>query len=387
MASHAECGVGYLRNLWVQMGLGTLSVVAALVSAVAPAAAASKGISESARVAMDRANIAMHHFVQHYWQADNNLFYNSYPYPQSGNNYWWEANAVDALAEGVQLHLTTDCAKYIHLIYQRIAADGSAVTAYFDDEDWMGLGMLHAYRATGNKQYLHVAEVLFADIYGHGWQKKGGIIWNRIGSTYRNTPANAPAALLGAGLYAVTHNRRDLAEAEQIYAWEWSHLVAKNGMVWDGMQVNNQLNKAQYTYNYGTVIGASLKLWQDTHRSVYLENAQLVAKRSIAVFTDAPSLLLTPTGQGDGGLFKGIYVRYLSWMVRDFPKQTIYRRVLEANAQNVWLHDRTPEGSFASNWANPKKPPQGDIIQLSTELSGIFLMNQIAGLQKGTIGK
>ncbi len=374
-----------MQNVWVRVGFGLVSVFAAFASSVAPAIAASVDATASNSLAMQRANIAMQDFVKHYWQSDNNLFYNTYPYPQSGTNYWWQANAIDALAEGVQLHLTTDCAKYIQLMYQRIAVDGSAVTSYFDDEDWMGLGMLHAYRATGNKQYLQVAEVLFADIYGHGWQKKGGIIWNRTGSTYRNTPANAPAALLGADLYAVTHNHQDLVEAEQIYAWEWSHLVSKNGMVWDGLQ-GNQLNTAQYTYNYGTVLGASLKLWQDTHQTGYLNHAQLVAKRSIAVFTHAPSLLLTPTGQGDGGLFKGIYVRYLSWMVRDFPKETIYRRVLEANAQNIWLHDRTPDGIFASNWANSKTPAQGDIIDMSTELSGIFLLNQIAGLQKGTIG-
>lgn len=341
--------------------------------------------AQGSAVAMQRANFAMQAMVTRYWQADNSLFYNNYPFPQAASNYWWEANAVDALAEGVQLHLKTDCAKYIQLIYQRIAADGSAVTAFFDDENWMGLGMLHAYRATGNKQYLQVAQMLFTDIYAHGWQRRGGgVIWNRIGSTYRNTPANAPAALLGASLYAVTKNRRDLTEAEQIYAWEWSHLVSRTGMVWDGLQ-GSQLHTAQYPYNYGTVIGASLRLWQDTHHPVYLQRAELVARRSIAVFTRPPSLLLTSTGQGDGGLFKGIYVRYLSWMVRQFPQQTIYRRLLLANAENVWLHDRTPQGLFASNWVDSKAPPKGDIIQLSTELSGVFLLNQVARLQSGAV--
>ena len=365
-------------------GLSALAVAAGMLP-FAPAAHAVA--AQGGDTAVQRADIAMQALVTRYWQADNNLFYNNYPFPQSASNYWWEANAVNALAEGVQLHLKTDCARYIQLIYQRIAADGSAVTAFFDDENWMGLGMLHAYRATGNKQYLQVAQMLFTDIYTHGWQKKeGGVIWNRIGSTYRNTPANAPAALLGASLYAVTKNRTDLTEAEQIYHWQWTNLVSRTGMVWDGLQ-GNQLSKAQYAYNYGTVIGASLRLWQDTHQKDYLLHAQLVAKRSIAVFTKPPSLLLTPTGQGDGGLFKGIYVRYLSWMANYFPQQTIYRRLLLANAQNVWLHDRTPQNLFASNWANAKAPAQGDIIQLSTELSGIFLLNQIVGLQRGTIGK
>ncbi len=329
--------------------------------------------------AMAQANLVMQSFVSHYWQADNSLFYNNYPFPQTGNNYWWEANAIDALAEGVQLHLKIDCATYIQAIYQRIAADGSAITAYFDDENWMGLGLLHAYRATGQKEYLASAEQLYRDIYTHGWQKQGGVVWNRIGSTYRNTPANAPAALLGAELFAVTHNKKDLAIAQKIYGWEWTHLVGPHGTVFDGLQ-GRTLNKTAYTYNYGTVIGASLQLWRDTHDAVYLHHAELVANRSIAVFTQPHSLVLTPTGQGDGGLFKGIYVRYLAWMPAYFPKDPIYRQLLLANAQAVWSHDRTSQGLFDSNWARKSSPPPGSVIGLSTELSAVFLFNQIPGL-------
>lgn len=369
-----------MRGSFRFVSLFAVSTAAICLTAATPLHSVQAATAQATRqTALAQAKFALQQLVKYYWQPDNSLFYNNYPYPQPGSNYWWEANAIDALAEAVPLHLHIGSSRYIRAIFNRITADGSPVTAYFDDENWMALGLLHAYQVTRYKPYLQNAELLFHDIYTFGWQKQGGVVWNRIGSTYRNTPANAPAALLGAKLYRITKNRIDLTWATRIYDWEWAHLVTANGTVYDGVQ-GRQTNKQAYTYNYGTVLGASLELYKATGNKLYLHRAELVAKRSTAVFTTHNSLLLTPAGQGDGGLFKGIYVRYLEKLVPYLPKGNIYSRLLMSNAQSVWQHDRTTNGLFGSNWRRSKPPGSSYVIDLSTELSAVFLFNQIPNL-------
>jgi predicted alpha-1,6-mannanase (GH76 family) len=53
---------------------------------------------------------------------------------------------------------------------------------------------------------------------------------------YKNTPANAPAVILGARFYQRFQRQYDLEFALKIYAWLQHHLVeGETGFVWDGM--------------------------------------------------------------------------------------------------------------------------------------------------------
>lgn len=374
-----------LVRAWKFNGRAWAGCAVTLALAAAGSSCQAQSAQSAAQTAEGRAALAMQSLLKHYWNSALGTFQNSYPVDAPGDNYWWQANAIDALAEGVQLRLDAPCTATISALYTSVMSGGTALTQYFDDENWMGLGLLHAYRATRDKDYLRTAQELFTDVYTQGWSKQGGIVWNRTGSTYRNTPANAPAALLGASLYLATGNRADLLDAKRIYAWEWTHLVTHGGIVWDGLQ-GNTASQGQYSYNYGTIIGASLRLWQATRDPVYLGHAELVARRSVQVFTSSPSMQVVSEGQGDGGLFNGIYVRYLTWLVRFDPRDRLFRELIAQNAQNAWAHDRTAQDLFGTNWSGHATPPNGMNIDLSTELSGVFLMNQAASLYRGTIG-
>lgn len=360
---------------------------AAWLAAAGSVSAAQAASAPARRVAVRWANLAMQSLLAHYWNRKTKEFRNSYPVNSPGNNYWWQANAIDALAEGVQLHLHAPCSAVIRALFHSLSAGGTLLTQYFDDEDWMGVGLLHAFRATRDREYLDAAQELFADVYRHGWSPQGGIRWSRD-SDYRNTAANATAALLGASLYLVTGNQADVAEAERIYRWEWTHLVASDGTVWDGW-LHGAPNKSPYSYNYGTVIGASIRLWQATRDPVYLRRAELLAARSVQELTAFPPsfLLLLPEGQGDGGLFHGIYVRYLVWLVPLDPRDRLYRRLIQQNAERVWARDRTRQNLFGPDWTGYEAPQEGMTIDLSTELSGVFLMNAQAALAEGTVGR
>lgn len=335
--------------------------------------------SEASRLeALGRAQSAMNALIHAYFAPAEGMFKNRFPVNDVGSNYWWQANAIDVLAEGVQLKLDVPCAQIINDLYEAIIVRGALTTTYNDDRNWMALALLHAYKVTGRREYLATAQQLFDLVY-QSWQPSGGIVWNDSGSSYRNTAANAPAAILGASLYMATRNRDDLLRAQQIYHWEWVHLVSRHGTVWDGVQ-GNSVQTSQYSYNSGVVIGAAVRLWQATGDETYLRDAELVGSRSISEFAWLNTGLIQSEGQGDGGLFNGIYVRYLELLTRFGPlhSRRYFGHIISVNAQNAWLHDRTAQGLFAQDWTSPVNLVSADSIDLSTALSGVFLMNQDA---------
>ena len=95
-------------------------------------------------------------------------------------------------------------------------------TTWFDDNGWLGLAFLDAYRATGNPRYLYDAEVAQRFISVSGWDdtpgRPGGIWWNTNHSFYAGESL-AGGTLLSARLYALTRNQAYLDDALKFIAW------------------------------------------------------------------------------------------------------------------------------------------------------------------------
>jgi uncharacterized protein YyaL (SSP411 family) len=84
------------------------------------------------------------------------------------------------------------------------------VEAWFDDNGWLGLAFLNAYRATHNGRWLHDAQRAFHFIAARGWDAKGGGgMWWNTDHPYHSGPALASDALLGILLYNEDHEARN----------------------------------------------------------------------------------------------------------------------------------------------------------------------------------
>src|SRR5690606_13244105 len=157
---------------------------------------------------------------------------------------------------------------------------------------------------------------------------------------YKNTPANAPAVILAARLYELQQKPEDLEWAKKIYQWQKSSLVdSHSGLVWDGINRNGdeKIDKDwKFTYNQGVFIGAAMALFKQTGEQFYLNDALKTADFTISDGGMAPGGVLKSEGQGDGGLFKGILVRYLAALTRSSAladeKKAVYREFLRQNA-------------------------------------------------------
>jgi predicted alpha-1,6-mannanase (GH76 family) len=279
---------------------------------------------------------------------------------------------------------------------------------FYDDMEWMAIAWLRVYQATGEDRYREVALVLWRDIQT-GWNDHmgGGIAWRKPQLDYKNTPANAPAVILAARLYRAFGNKADLAWAVKIYDWLTGNLVdPATGFVWDGI---NRLGDGaidkhwKFTYCQGVYIGAGLELYRVTRERIYLRSALRTAYAAIAELVDPGTSLLPPEGKGDGGLFKGIFVRYLTELilavkgsremggsaelagvaelteVNELIELNKLIEVMKSNADVLWNQGRRDDLPLFGNCWN--QPVEGK-VDLSMQLSGVMLLEMMAALEK-----
>jgi predicted alpha-1,6-mannanase (GH76 family) len=141
----------------------------------------------------------------------------------------------------------------------------------------------------------------------------------------------------------------------------------------------------KFTYCQGVYMGAGLELYRITHNQTYLQHAVRTAHAAIAELADPGSTLLPPEGKGDGGLFKGIFVRYLNALLlelrgsRDVAEWTEFAELLIRNASALWNQGRRDElPLFGNQW---DQPADGK-VDLSTQLSGVMLIEMLAAIEK-----
>jgi Glycosyl hydrolase family 76 len=152
---------------------------------------------------------------------------------------------------------------------------GRGVRVWFDDNGWIGLAFLNAYRATGEHAYLNAADSAFTFAARAGWDAaKGGGMWWNTSHPYHSGPALASESLLGILLYGADHQRWQLEDAKAFVDW------ANANDDHDERQLYlEQPNRPDSVNDYvqAPLIYAQYLLCQDGEGQAYCERAGRVA--------------------------------------------------------------------------------------------------------------
>lgn len=326
--------------------------------------------------------------VNSFWNAPGKYF-NTDNASNTNFQYWPNGHALDVL---IDAYIRTNDAFYRNYIDQwydgvKVKNGNRFWNEYYDDMEWNALAMLRAYKATNDVKFKDAALEIWEWIKA-GWNSNagGGITW-KLGMEYsKNACSNGPACILAARLYREFGDESNKEWALKIYNWEKSTLFnSNNGIVYDAINSNTGVIQDWiFTYNQGTFVGSAVELYKILGEKAYLNDAVLAADYTISALVN--NSLLKDEGKGDGGLFKGIFIRYFTDLIQqdrlDAPAKKRYIQFMQFNAETLWTQGTAkPAVLYGPNWgAKPGSP-----VGLTEQLSGCMLIEAMALLSKNRI--
>ena len=286
-------------------------------------------------------------------------------------NAWWNyANNITVLAE---FSKASGSRAYFPAMQNTYAEAQKLypgfINHFYDDEGWWALAWIDAFDATGNHQYLTMAQAIFKDMAG-GWDSAtcgGGIWWNKD-AKYKNAIANELFLSVAARL--ANHAANPSRKAEYVgwaqKEWDW---FARSGMINGQHLVNDGLNssnpahcvnngQAVWTYNQGVILNGLVELNRAGRADATLPaTAQEIADAAFQHLTDAKGILHdqgeAKAGPGGGGVqFKGIFMRNLLSLQKAAPNPQ-YARFFTINADSVWTNARGGDYQLGQVWSGP----------------------------------
>jgi predicted alpha-1,6-mannanase (GH76 family) len=283
---------------------------------------------------------------------------------------WW--NSGNATTVLIDYSRVSKSALYIPIVANTFVAAQNTnqgfLNQYYDDEGWWALAWIDAYDLTGNKVYLSMAKLIFADMAGAWDDTCGGGIWWSKDRKYKNAIANELFLSVAAQLA-----NRDSANRSTYLNWanlEWTWF-AKSGMINTQNLVNDGLKitpgetpltsvctnngRTVWSYNQGVVLGGLVELSKLNPDPALPLTAQRIAAATISSLAGSDGILhdsCEPKCGADGGQFKGIFIRNLVALYKASPDPS-YRSFVESNANAIWDRARGPNFQLDVQWSGP----------------------------------
>ncbi len=291
-------------------------------------------------------------------------------------NWWNAANIVTML---VRYSAVTQSDQYFQLIDQVFEAkkdfvvpgkDGKPdiqmknfLNDYYDDEGWWALAWIDAYRLTGQKKYLEMAQTIFTDMTT-GFDKTcgGGIYWKKP-QQYKNAIANGLFMLTALRLHQEAP-RKKLAGKKPLQwgtlVWEWFRntgmINQETWLVEDGLKDCQPNRNQNWTYNQGVPIAVMCELYRIKGDKQALQMAEEIAHAAMSKMVNQQGILKEknePNMGADGSQFKGIFIRHLALLYQVTQKEE-YKEFILKNAGAIWNNGRNPNtAQFGGVWAGP----------------------------------
>ncbi|AVH89093.1 Putative glycosyl hydrolase [Corynebacterium camporealensis] len=301
-------------------------------------------------------------------------------------HYWWQAHYLDCQVDAALRNNTKTRRARINDTIRGIQLRNlSKLTKnrYFDDKAWLAL----AFGRAGNLSKVKTPSQLAAlqRNINEGRDEQMGVLPWREGEHFFNVPSNGPGAIMLARMGKID-------EARFIVDWIYDHLSNDDGLIMDGVRMRMdgpELVRNIHPYCQGVVLGACLEIALALRKKANigaLENIESVIEAELAEDTMAyishirglvqavathlatlPGIINWETGDGDGGLFKGILVRYLADVAVRLPGDSpanratkkLAARLVHASAESVWEHRLEVDGLpiFGSDWTADARLP------------------------------
>ena len=211
---------------------------------------------------------------------------------------------------------------------------------YYDDNQWIGIASLDAYKRTKEQKYLVLGKRIYHFMMsGYDTITGGGIYWVENKKESKNTCSNGPGILVALGMYEATREKNYLDTAIQLYSWTKKYLRSPNGLYYDNYNIKkHKIDSAFYSYNAGTMLESSIWLYRLTKNNSYLKDATLTAQ-------SASKRFLNDRFFKDDYWFNAVMLRgYLR--LYQYDKNPKYLEKFRNCINNTLLSQKKPDGLY-----------------------------------------
>lgn len=171
--------------------------------------------------------------------------------------------------------------------YQAFPAALEKSDRYYDDNALVCIDFCEGYLNTKDSLYIVRARETFGFIIS-GWDETlgGGVYWLEGHRDQKPACSNGMATLAALKLYRATGEATYLDWGKRFYAWTRFRLRNPQGIYYNDVKMDGRPNKTYYTYNTGSMLEASVLLYDMTGDRKYLSEARLVAKNAFSFFSE-----------------------------------------------------------------------------------------------------
>jgi uncharacterized protein YyaL (SSP411 family) len=244
--------------------------------------------------------------------------------------------ALPKLIAGLESYRHVTAGAADELVYDAVYHGHKDV--FSDDNAWISLALLDASDFLHDRSLFAIASRVFRSIES-GWNLTtrdacpGGLYWVRsVKNKQRGAVSTANAALVAALVYLHTHERSDLAWARRAYDWTRRCLRAPSGLVSDHIDPDGTVDQRTWSYNQGAMIATAVRLYQATHESHYLREAEQTARAALDLFRD-------PIRSGEPAAFLAIFYRDLLALA-EIDRNPAIRAAVATFADAAWQQQR-----------------------------------------------
>ena len=223
---------------------------------------------------------------------------------------------------------------YLHGYDPYPGDDFRAAKAWFDDNGWLGLAFLDAYRATGERRWARAAQRAFDFIAAHGWAAQGGMWWD-VQHDHLSGEALAAASLLGMLLYGVNHDHSDLAHARKWIDWATAHDTGFHGL-YDSQGPGSSV----IDYVEAPLIYAQQLLCAAVHNATYCRHAATQDQALTQIYGYEYNL---------APVYDSIFFQWMLAYDASTGAQH-WLGVAQTNARAAMTHAPSPQGLWLGSW-------------------------------------
>lgn len=229
---------------------------------------------------------------------------------------------------------------------------GSHGDFFYDDNDWIALIEIEQHLlSSGRTGDLDRARQLL-DLFRSGEStdeslaSPGGIFWTQGDwNEDRNTVSTVPSAKVALRMHQITGEKRALEDALRWMSWARETLLAPDGLYWDNIKPDGEIDTTFWTYNQGVPLGAEVLAYEITGEAAHRENALSLVEAIIEhyqVFDEGGELDDQPIQ------FNAILMSNLLLAESILGGRIQGRRIVEAYAQRLWENRRDPETNLVT---------------------------------------